>query len=480
MNENRKPDDKIAKHACNVIKRQIQSHVPDLEIYFLVHSENKRYESYLREKSQLLNLDAGINLCDYLDKPENTKVLRADRSRAICLAVQKTSGFLNIFKQEKYTALCCINYDRFCSESNLYNHALHLAWHIINMHSALKETASKNKNTVHNIPAPSPQDNLHADIFSCSQQNLNGNESILETFTRERISDTLTKKAGFHAENHAFPVSYDTLDFLFKNEKQQYKSNNIIASALQITQDIGKTYDQSSIEKWQSFALPAQEMAWNGYTPEKILGAALYTGENTYAQSIANMVAEKLNIKPEIITNLADYNPFANTEVNIRLHKKICAEKKEKIFQRLKTADDFPLLFKQAQTEIQNICSKSPIGWCAPGFIRAGEMMHSEKNKKISCHEIIDKADHTFDNEIGLLPWDTLQTFGRDIFYRRRLGQHITQEALVKIAEKNEEYGSIHYALTNSQIPVIPPSEEPQEHKESEHRAPQKFYETQI
>ena len=124
-------DYKTAKHACNVIKRRIQTAFPDLCIHFMLHEENKRYPSYLKEKTQILGLEAGENLCEFLDKTEQRNILAANRSRFICLSHKRKPGFLGFSKQNSYLAFCTINHDRFSSLENLNNHALHLAWHAI-------------------------------------------------------------------------------------------------------------------------------------------------------------------------------------------------------------------------------------------------------------------------------------------------------------------------------------------------------------
>ena len=87
-----------------------------------------------------------------------------------------------------------------------------------------------------------------------------------------------------------------------------------------MTTEISQTYDSTIIEQWKSFSLPAQQMAWTGHEPKTIIGAALYTCENTYTQSTADMVAEKMEIKPEPITSFQDFNPFTKNEINAHTH----------------------------------------------------------------------------------------------------------------------------------------------------------------
>ncbi len=472
-------DYKTAKHACNVIKRRIQSTFPNLCIHFLIHDEDKRYSSYLKEKTQILGLDGGHHLCNFLDALEQKNILNANRSRFICLSLKRKPGFLGFSKQNNYIAFCALNYNRFTSLENLNNHALNLTWHAINTYLQNKNKANIGDNNIITFDTNTndySHQNLLADIFSCSLQKLMGNETILETFPRQRMNDTIRSEYGFYAEKFPFPVCVETLEFTFKNNIEQYKKLKLsVPTAIQITKDIGNTYDQTSIEKWLSFALPAQEMAWLGYAPEKILAAAIYTGENTYAQSIADMIAEKMQIKPEIIASINDYNPFANQDVNIRLHKKTCMEKYKKICSKIKTHSDFHILLESAKLENSSLCEKSPMGWCAHGLTRAATIFQNFTNDETGYQQAMEKAGAEFEKEIDSLAWDTLQMFAREIFYRKRVDQKITIDTLCTIAKNKDEYGSILYALTYTQPVANKCSPEQQIEKKSEHNIPEEL-----
>ncbi|MGH1456930.1 MAG: hypothetical protein ACRBDI_09130 [Alphaproteobacteria bacterium] len=459
-----------AKHACNVLKRQIQNAYPELQIHFLLHEEGKRYQKYLKEKTQILGHPAGHNLCNHLDQPDQKALLLANRSRYACIAQKRKPGFLGFSKQNSFIGLCLLNTDRSETIEQITHNIRHLAWHAIDAYLNNKD----------NITIKNPQNidtkrqNLHADIFASSLQILEGNAQAINNLLKDRIQKTITKEKGFYAEEFPFPICVDTLEFSIKNNIQQYKKEkNTINAAIKITNDVGKTFDDTSLEKWYSFSLPAQEMAWLNYSPEKILGAALYTSENTYTQSNADMVAEKLEIRPQTTASIPDYNPFANQEVNIRLHKKLCAEKYEKIAAKIKSCTDYNLLLHMAKKENEALFEKSSIGWCANGFVKAAEILQHETDET-KYHEAMESARKEFEKEINELAWDTLENFSREIFYRKRIDNNITLENLCSIAQKDEEYGSIHYALTHtSSMPedfeLLP------EHKiQTAHQIPQK------
>lgn len=474
-------DHKNAKHSCNIFRRRIQSSFPELHVYFLLHKENTRYATYLKEKTQILGLQAGHNLCNFLDDPNNKHILNANKSEFIALAQKRKNGFLGFAKQKHFVALCTLNYDRFSNNEHLLSHIFHLGWHAINTYKQYKDKPRIAQDNVILQPitkADQAQKNLMADIFACSLQKLDGDNSAPHRLIRQRATESVNKNLGFFAEQYPFPVCLETLEFTFKNDWAKYQKQKApLLAALQITEDVGKAFDRTSIEKWLAFALPAQEMAWMDYKPEKTLGAAIYTGENTYAQSIADMIAEKLSLKPEIIANLHDYNPFANNDVNIRLHKKLCHDKYAKIIQHIKQCSDYTVFLDYAQSENNKLSEGVFIGWCAHGLTRAASVMLNYNNTQTGYQQAMEKAQQAFNEEIDSLAWDTLQLFGHTIFDHKRKAKNLSVETLKEIAQKEDEFGSIHYALTYTNPVLEPVLTDPQineenQHKETEHQTP--------
>lgn len=451
---------KTANHICNVVRRKIQDGFPDLYLYYLIHGEGSRNEAFQREKHNISDHPTGPALVEFLQSPQADDILIRNRSHFSTLAFNISPGFLGFFKNESFLAFCFINHDRFSNEENLKNHALHLAWQSIETYEHLtKNKPSPTFSNHKNIFQPNYEKaeqfhiNLKADIFSASIQALQNKKDALSVLANQRIHDTITMEKGFFAEKFAFPVCLDTLEFIFKNNLTPYKKHKKLSlAASHLTHDAGKMFDETAIEQWKSFSLPAQEMAWNGHSPETILGAAIYTSENTYAQSIADMIAERMKIQPETLTNFNNYNPFTADEANERQHKKQCKELIRKILAKIHKRQDYEIIVGVARKQNIRLENHSTMGWCVPALLATANLLVYNYEEDIDSPQFRLKMEDTFLAEIENLPWETLKYLSRKIFEHRRNGAKITQELLNDITSEDEEFSTIYNGLAGLKL----------------------------
>ena len=435
---------------------------PRLHIQYILHGENKREKVFGIESRQFINHPAGKYILEYPDKEALNNILKKNRSKFICIARQNNSGFLCFFKQKAYMALCFINYDRFENIETLRNHAFHIAWHAIALHndyeaknSGHKKNAAPPKFRDENnilIPDLTPQEyyhrNLQGDIFSACIQTIIGRKDALKTLTKQRITGTLNAIKGFNAERFPFPLCIDTLEDVLKNNIDKYKkSKHPILSAVEITKDIGMAYEPASIEKWRSFSIPSQQMAWAGYDTQTILGTALYTGENTYAQSIADMIAERMSIVPQMIATLQDHNPFTNQEANARMHRKLCMDLLHNLLAWLTIPEDYITIIEVIEKQNLALQEGKIMGWCVPALIPIEELIRECPDKSMMPN-LINQAMKMFEKEIDEIPWETMAHFNNIIFKHRRENDSITMKELLEITAEDEELSYVHYGLT--------------------------------
>jgi len=459
-------DLKTSQHECNVIKRMVMRCYPRLQIQFVLHKENEREKVFSTESRQLAHHQLGKYIFEYPDQRAFKKLLTKNKSRFVSIAKQDNPGFLGFFKQKSYLALCFINYDRFDSIEELRNHTYHLAWHAIALRNDYeranatqkKDSSSSSKFTdEYNIliPALSSQEHYHrnllGDIFSACIQTIQGREKAFEILAKQRITYTLRASPGFCAEQFPLPMCIDTLKHVFKNNLEQYKkSKRPVLSAVEITEDIGATYEPSSIEKWNSFSIPAQQMAWTDSDTQTILGAALYTGENTYTQSIADMIAESMSIKPQIITNLQSYNPFTNQEANARMHRKLCLDLLYNLLARLISPEDHQIVVEVIEKQNLALLEGKAMSWCVPALIPIKELVRKCPDKSM-IPDLTNQAMKLFEKEIDEIPWETLVHLHDVIFEYRRKNKTLSMQVLLKITEEDEELSSVHYGLKHAQ-----------------------------
>lgn len=447
-------DYKTANHTCNVVRRHIQAAFPDLTLFYIVHAENERKKSFTREASKISEHPAGEDILNFFKA--NPSDLLQNRSRFIGLSEFSSHGFLGFFRKQATAAVIFINHDRFSSEDNLRNHALHLAWHAI---ALLEDSKSDDKNGAykieHHFITPDLDENalrhrnLLADIFSATFQILQGRNDAALQLATQRMKNTLIPEVGFIAENFPFPISIDTLEFILKEQLDQSsaaKKQKNVSQSLKITKEVGDTYKPSSIQQWESFSLPAQEMAWCGFPPEAILGCAIYSSENTYIRSIADMVAERLSVKPEIISTNTDYNTFAENEANERLHGKKIQEKFLSVLGKIHVPEDHKFFLKEAQQQNERILHGNPIGWSAHGFIAVSKLIENTPADQFP-DQIRKKAAELFNLVIADTSFRMLQDFAKDIFTQRRDGALVDSSTLHTMQETTEAYREIVSAI---------------------------------
>lgn len=448
-------DYKIANHTCNVIRRHIKAAFPEFDILFIVHGEHERKKAFLRETSKIMEHPAGHYIVEHLR--ESPTHLTQQRSSFVGLAKSQTHGFLGFFRSTSIAVLIFINHDRFNSEENLRNHALHLIWHAITLIRDKSETTLKKLRTDGFI-APELNDferchtNLTADIFSACFQKLQGKNDVFESLIKLRMSATLSPEKGFIAENFPFPMCLETLEVILQDQfETTNKKYRHVSESVKIADEIGITYKNKSILQWANFAKPAQEMAWCGFEKEVILGCALYTSENTYIRSIADMVAEKLEIKPAIITNQNDYNPFTEFEANQRLHNKKSQENLRLTLQKLYTTDDFSVFIKEAKLQNQRLLSGNPIGWSVNALIAAANTTKSTEPDTLTVEELRNNAEQMFNLINKNQSYETLQSFVHIIFKARREGILINNEFLDITFSGNPNFTEIITAIQQIQ-----------------------------
>ncbi len=453
-------DYKSAKHICNVIRRQVQSCYPDLHIHFTIHKENEREKAFISDTAEISEHPAGKYMLNYPDIDAMRKILEQNRTQFIYISRFNNPGFLGVFQNNAYLALCFLNYTRFDTIDDLKSHTLHISWHAIalykeyiNYRRSKDKKASYDFTDNYNIIIPKLDNyqrfhrNLMGDIFSASVQTLQGKEKAFETLSKQRIIDTLTPKTGFRAEEFPFPICIDTLGYLFKDNIKQYKKNKkTIQSAVKITEDIGNTHTSTSIEQWQSFSSPSQQLAWIGYNIETILGAALYTSDNTYVQSIADMISENISKKPEIITNIQDYNPYTNQEVNSRLHKKLCRELLETIQRNIANPEDYNLIIDIINKQNISLKEGKVMGWCVPALIPMADMIRKCPTDDI-FENVFKDAICRYEEEVNNITWETLSELSKQLFHIKRDNGHLSWDDILDFISQNDEFSSIHCGI---------------------------------
>ena len=443
-------DNKTAKYICNVIQRQLHENYRGLHINFITHKENEREKAFNDAKSQIAKQKGGSHIIKYITGTNSSNILKRNSSQLVALSSYNNLMALQI---KNCFALCFVNYDHYDNENHLRNDVFNLTYHAIALYNDFITNKNRGKDSKfyfkNNIIVPKLNihdlchRNLKADTFTSIVQTLLGRPNVLYNLSTQRMFCTLTPRIHFAAENFPFPMCIDTLDFVYEHNIDKYKrSKNPFTTAIKVAEEIGLTYDSAIIEQWRSFSISAQEMTWIGYDPSVILGAALHTSESTYVQSIANIFSERLNIKPEMMSILQDYNPFTSKEVNERTHKKQCNELFRNLRSKISGKADYEDMLDISKKQNEILLQSSIMGWCASAIIQAANVIN-QSNEDDDISKVLDNANEAFDKEVDSISWDTLIHFSRLLLKKRRIGINDTK----MIAESDDEFSSIYGSI---------------------------------
>ncbi|MBK9586978.1 MAG: hypothetical protein KA099_04930 [Alphaproteobacteria bacterium] len=474
-------DLKTATHICKVIARQIETGYPELTLTFIVHEEDKRKKALVQEKETIGEHPAGPLILDYILNSKD-KEITGNRTCFVGLVEHSSPGILGFFRSTRTLGIFFVNADRFNTQEDLKNHALHLVWHALalyeDFHAAQAEILKK-AGTLPSLSKTPPKPNnaavetqktensplsrleitegiiitkldtqeyyhrnLLADIFSATFQALHGTENAIKSLAVQRMQDTLAPQIGFISEKYPFPISLETLQLLLTESLSgSGKKEKTLPLAVRITKEIGMTFKISAIKQWRAFCNPAQEMAWCGFDRETILGAAIYTNENTYVRSIADMVAEHMAIKPKIFSSLNDYNPFADQEMNKRVHEKIALESARKSMDKVRTPEDYKIFLSEAMAQNAKLMSGNPVGWAAHALIALSDELMLADPKTLNQQK--PRLLTIFEQNASRVSWDNIRSFARYLFRQRREGRIITPDIIATVPDKTEDIALI-------------------------------------
>ncbi len=456
-------DHKIASHICNVIRRQVQSAYPDLRLFFIVHKENERAHTYIREKHSITDHPCYNHLQNHLETAEDShNILNQCDTEFSLIARHNNPGFAGLFKKNSYLALCFVNNDRFDDKDHLKNEIYHIAWHAISLYKnyiAKNNARNKDNNDLYfsdigNILQSSlPEDkiyeqNLLADFFSCAVQASDGSEEALKDLFTQRIEETLNGKKGILAENYPFPACLEQIEFFQHNffaEHSSYKSS--VLKAVAATENFVKSYDPTIITQWHDFAYPAQRMAWAKYDPEVILGAALFTGEKTHIQSIADMISERANIAPQNVIDLQDYNPFTVDDVNNRQHLKICETITNASVEQAFLFRDYKKLVKAAIQKNSDLTNCRTLGWCAFSLYTASKIF-KHAGAEISPNDLRTQINAEIEKITSELHWEVLSEFSTILFNEIRISGELSLKRIKELASHDDKFIHIYAAIS--------------------------------
>ncbi len=429
-------DTAAADHACNVIRRQIQEEFPDLTLVYIVHAPDQKARAVEAKQGELLAHPAGEAVIPILKK-------EAEKGRnggVAALGRGREKKILPFLARERMLACFFVNAGEFQNADDVKRHALFLVWHAL----ALAEDIRKDNKDAFEMSGPvarPSQDapllvwkNMLADAFSALMLELGGRTDSIGQLARERSLAALTPVPGAKPESYPFPLVLDATRLVYNDlGKSSALKGGPAARALEMTREIGETFDRGTARQWWSFCRTAQEMAWLKGKDKDILAAAVYSSEDPYIRATAYLVAEALNIQTlNPPSGAGRYNPFADLDVNERHHLKIS---EDTIRHALSAANSSTIslpFMKEALRSNHALLQGEPLGWCGHALLAAEAAFRGSDGS-------LEKTRSAFDRAMAETPWPVVQDLHRAIVRMRREGTALTSAMLAEHLKNHEK-----------------------------------------
>lgn len=432
-------------YSLNTLRREFNDEFPDTTLIFIMHRTGQREEALQKRQEEIFEHPAGHILWPQLkiaarDHDSHSSGLagfsRTDRNR-----------YFNLVKKEVFLAVFFVNTDNTENREDSAFANRHLGygliWHALSMRTSWKKKHPdiKNHEGVLSMPlsrAERLRRQMMADCFAAMMLETKGEKGAISRLLKWRCELSLLPAVRYRPEDFPFPVALDATHLVYKDLKDAAPTGTgAAAHCFFMAQEIGQTYDDLSLKQWGAFCRAAQEMAWAGHNRSDILGAAVYTSDDAYIRSAAYIVAETLNTDPVPPRHNDFYNPFAEDEVNERLHMRRCRNVLDAITDKIEEKKDPSLFIKEAQRLNIAFLEGEPSGWCSLPLLAAYGAYNSASGT--GENSPLDNAAGAFHGTLAQTGWPKTRKLHRLIVNARRSGEKITPEkAALLVAEDAE------------------------------------------
>ncbi|MCB9989444.1 MAG: hypothetical protein H6868_08975 [Rhodospirillales bacterium] len=428
------------------ISRQVMDCFDSLYIHYIVHHDGQLTEALGVASHEILHHPAAQTALHLL-----THGTTGHDSSLLGTAVAQKKLFLGLSRETSYMALCTLNLDQFKTLTEARREAYRLAWHAIdtikyrdhtyNVQTGERDIIVRKRNALQMGDA-----NLHADIFSAFMCALQKDSAAIEQTAKMRAANVLSCLPGHLSHLFPYPLAMDTTYFAYaKQQNKHVLKNRMLPLALKMTENIAQHFDQDVIKSWLLFSEAAQDMAWQGFSQEDILSAAINTSDNTQVRSAGYLVSELTGIEPApIFSAMVQYSAFADSQFNEKLHDEMVQKVFEDVIaQGLKLKSISPFL-DTANLQNERLVFAQTLGWCAEALQDSAKVfeqaLSSGGNPETSARQ-------RFEERQKKTLWEDLEDLGRTIVKRNRDGETVTMDALPELCKNKAGLAAIKKSM---------------------------------
>lgn len=409
------------KNACTNISENIRTVFPTLNLHFLISTPDKKQDAVsvilgkinghpaFNEAFQVLKAWASSNAggTSFLGLSEGQESIAFSfKTRPRTLAF--ISVDVSLYK-ELYHAIQAIHFQMSIFLETYANH--------------LKNPMTINGNVFFHRTTQLAVSrlNLKSDIYSILQLLREGQYDAPILLAQQRSLETLTPQVNFNPEEYPLPIALDVIKYTIEKQISSTvttRSPSPLLAQYQLADQIADCFDNDNLQSWAQFSNACQTMAWSGFTPSQILGAAINTSTNPFLKSIGHLLAELTNLSATEESHLpTGYNPFLAEEINKIRHERSCEETFEMIMYHVMEADSHLPLLRVANNQNEALLKGKISGWCANALHAAAKAYMGAKDRGIPP---LQAARLEFLSAHSQSNWNLLMQIGQYVVDMRR------------------------------------------------------------
>jgi hypothetical protein len=350
-------------------------------------------------------------------------------------------------KVDHLLGLFNVNIGEFKDETEARAQIYHLAWHAIDLYEIRQEPTYRRKfKSGPMVPKRSALNlskaHLQADAFASALAAMENDHEMLSLIAKKRGKQSLTPVKDFKAEDYPSVIAKDACQFAISELMQDKPPpEEKIRAARKLSVEVGHTFDEANMQQWWDFSIPAQDMAWRGFSQEEVLGAAVNVCEDPFVRSIGYLIQEVTGIEPAETDSLQhNYNAFLDPEVNQRLHREMVDTIFEGAIAKGIEESSSRALLNAANKQNEDLTDGRFLGWCANALQDAARAFERALLNGASPDQA---ARMQFEGNRSEPQWKDLLDLGNKIVDQKRQGFAVTMGHIAEICHNNPAFGPV-------------------------------------
>ena len=421
---------------CAAIVAEASRNFPGTELHFILHHMGQREEQTAKTLSKVSGHPAYAEARGLL----KFRKLSGDQSSFLGLALGYEKRFLGLRSAPKGLAFISINLSEHENEETKLLTLYQLTGQFLDLMESLKNVKKPPERGVIMQPKRNnlsvARSNLKTDVFGALHIAREKNSSIIDDLARKRGMASITARADQHPEEYPFPIAMDVVNYAVEHLTNS-RQGSMVMDSFQTAQSIVQSFEKENLETWIQFTKSAQSMAWSGYTPQQILGAAVHTSPNPFIKATGHLVAEVTDITPLPEESLpSGYNPYIADEINQINHQRMIEDTLDMVLIHAVESDSHLPLVRVANNQNENLVKGRFSGWCAHALQAAAKAYIGASQRGVPA-DLAAKVE--FQTVQQKTQWQDLQRVTDFVIEQHRSGEGVTLSSVAQWCSQSPE-----------------------------------------